>query len=62
LIAATRNGALALDRLKEVGTLEPGKRADVLLLDANPAEDIRNLRRVDRAMLAGKWSAFTLLR
>jgi hypothetical protein len=62
LIAATRNGALALDRLKEVGTLEPGKRADVLLLDANPAEDIRNLRQVVRAMLAGKWSEFPLLR
>ena len=55
LVAATRNGAAALDELDEAGTIEPGKRADLLLLSANPAEDIRNLRKTDRGMRAGQW-------
>ena len=55
LVAATRNGAAALDELDEAGTIEPGKRADLLLLSANPAEDIRNLRKIDRSMRAGQW-------
>jgi imidazolonepropionase-like amidohydrolase len=45
LVAATRNGAAAL-RQTDTGTIEEGKRADLLLLSANPGEDIRNLRRV----------------
>ena len=45
LLAATRNGAAALHVLDQVGTVEPGKRADLLLLLANPLEDIRNLRK-----------------
>jgi len=49
LVAATRNGALALHELADRGTIEPGKRADLLLLLANPVEDIRNARRIDRA-------------
>ena len=55
LVAATRNGAeAALHILEDTGTLEPGKRADLLLLSANPAEDIRNLRRTARVMRAGQ--------
>jgi imidazolonepropionase-like amidohydrolase len=50
LVAATRNGAAALHELDEVGTIEAGKRAGLLLLSANPAEDIRNLRRVVRVI------------
>jgi imidazolonepropionase-like amidohydrolase len=53
--AATRHGALALRQLDELGGLQPGKRADLLLLSANPTEDIRNLRRIDRIMLNGEW-------
>jgi imidazolonepropionase-like amidohydrolase len=45
LVAATRNGAAAL-RQTDTGTIEEGKRADLLLLSATPGEDIRNLRRV----------------
>ena len=45
LVAATRNGAAAL-RQSDAGTIEEGKRADLLLLSANPGEDIRNLRRI----------------
>jgi imidazolonepropionase-like amidohydrolase len=44
LVAATRNSAAALHELDQEGTIEPGKRANLLLLPANPAEDIRNLR------------------
>jgi len=55
LVAATRNGAAALHEIDQTGTIEPGKRADLLLLSANPAEDIRNLRKVDRIMRDGLW-------
>jgi len=50
LVAATRNGGAALHELDEAGTIEPGKRADLLLLSANPVEDIRNLRKVVRVI------------
>lgn len=55
LKAATRNGALALGMLDEAGTIAPGKLADIVLLSANPLEDVRNLRKVVRVMLDGKW-------
>jgi imidazolonepropionase-like amidohydrolase len=55
LVAATRYGAAALHQLEGTGTLEPGKRADLLLLPANPAEDIRNLRKAARVMRDGQW-------
>jgi imidazolonepropionase-like amidohydrolase len=41
--AATR-GSAAMLGLKDRGTLEPGKRADFLVLDADPLEDIRHTR------------------
>ncbi|TXS93846.1 amidohydrolase family protein [Parahaliea maris] len=44
LVAATRNGARAARMLEDIGTLEAGKVADMLLLDANPLVDIRNIR------------------
>ena len=55
ITAATRNGALALHKQDELGTIEAGKRADLLLLDANPLEDVRNFRKIDRLMLDGEW-------
>jgi imidazolonepropionase-like amidohydrolase len=55
LVAATRNGARALGTLAEEGTIEPGKRADLLLLTANPAEDIRNLRHTGGVIAGGQW-------
>jgi imidazolonepropionase-like amidohydrolase len=54
LVAATRNGAAALHELDQTGTIEPGKRTSLLLLSANPAEDIRNLQKIDRAMRDGQ--------
>src|SRR5262249_62130589 len=55
IAAATRNGALALRKLDEVGTIEAGKRADLLLLNANPLEDVRNFHKIDLVMLNGEW-------
>ncbi|MCP1726574.1 imidazolonepropionase-like amidohydrolase [Natronospira proteinivora] len=42
LVAATRNGAIATGVDQERGTLTVGKAADLLVLDANPLENIRN--------------------
>ncbi len=55
LVAATRNGAGGLGKLANEGTIQPGKIANLLLLYANPGEDIHNLRRVDLRMTAGEW-------
>ena len=37
------------------GTVDVGKSADLLLLDANPLDDIRNSRRIHGVMLRGEW-------
>ena len=46
LIAATRNGAAAYGLDDDLGTVEEGKIADLLILDADPLEDIGNLRQI----------------
>lgn len=43
---ATWNGAKYSDRLGEIGSIERGKRADLLLVDGDPVADIRAIRRV----------------
>ncbi len=53
LSIATRNGAIALGRLHEMGTIEVGKRADLVLLGGNPLEDIGATRDVLWVMLEG---------
>jgi imidazolonepropionase-like amidohydrolase len=55
IVAATRNSADALQQSNQAGTIQAGKRADLLLLSANPGEDIRNLRKVALHMSAGVW-------
>ena len=52
IIAATRNSAEFL-RLADAGTLEPGKSADFIVLDANPLDDITNTRRISAVILRG---------
>ncbi|MCB1670798.1 MAG: amidohydrolase family protein [Gammaproteobacteria bacterium] len=66
IIAATRSPAQRLG-LDDLGTLEVGKQADFIVLDANPLDDIRNTRSIslvfqggrslDRQALAEHWRA-----
>ena len=55
LRTATSNVARFLGQPNEFGVVKPGARADLLLLDANPLEDISATRRVAGLMLRGKW-------
>jgi imidazolonepropionase-like amidohydrolase len=52
LVSATRNGADYL-RIADAGTLEAGKSADLLVLDANPLDNITNTRRISLVVLRG---------
>jgi len=60
--AATRNGALALRKLAELGTIEAGKRADLVLLRANPLEDVRNFQKIDLVIVDGAYLTMPSLR
>ena len=53
IVAATSRSAEFLG-LSDRGAIAPGKRADLLVLDANPLDDIRNTRRIAGMYLAGK--------
>jgi imidazolonepropionase-like amidohydrolase len=52
ITAATRSGAEFLGA-KDLGTLERGKWADLIVLAANPLDDIKNTRRIDAVYVAG---------
>jgi imidazolonepropionase-like amidohydrolase len=52
IVAATRNSAEFL-RLADAGTLQAGKSADFIVLDANPLDDITNTRRILTVILRG---------
>ena len=52
LVAATRNSAALLE-LDDLGTLEAGKSADFIVLEANPIEDITNTRQILDVYLRG---------
>jgi len=53
IVAGTRSAATLIGVEKSVGTLEPGKIADVISIDGDPLEDIRALRNVRMVMKAG---------
>ena len=55
LRTSTYNPALYLGELDEFGTVEAGKRADLVLLDANPLEDITNTRQIAGTMVRGRY-------
>jgi imidazolonepropionase-like amidohydrolase len=48
IVAATRNGAFAMRMEGEVGTLEPGRLADVIVVDGDPLADVRILQERER--------------
>lgn len=54
LVMSTRNGALAMGRLKDFGTLEVGKLADLLVLSEDPSANIRAFRTRTHVMRGGK--------
>lgn len=54
LRAATIMPAVSLGYAKDVGSLETGKLADLLILDADPTQDIRNTEKIHRVMLGGR--------
>jgi imidazolonepropionase-like amidohydrolase len=53
VVMSTRNGARAMARLDDFGTLEAGKIADLLVLEADPTEDVRAFRGLTHVMRAG---------
>lgn len=53
LVAATSGAARSMG-LTDVGTLEAGKHADFIVLDADPLADIRNTRRIDSVWMSGE--------
>jgi imidazolonepropionase-like amidohydrolase len=53
LRSATLNAAKAMGRSGEFGTIEPGKRADMVLLSANPLLDSANLDRIQTVIVRG---------
>src|SRR3546814_13556434 len=53
LRAATIMPATSLGYAKDVGSLEAGKRADLVILDAEPTQDIRHNEKIHRGMLGG---------
>jgi imidazolonepropionase-like amidohydrolase len=52
--SATVVAARAMGMEKEAGTIEPGKRADVIVLDGNPLENISDIRKVSTVFAGGR--------
>lgn len=54
IVSATKNGALACRMTKDLGTIETGKLADLLVLDADPLADIANIRKLRTIFKEGR--------
>jgi len=54
LVASTGNAAKVMGLDKEVGTLQPGKRADLVVLTADPLADIKNTRTIESVWIDGR--------
>lgn len=54
LQAATINNARALKKGDQLGSVEPGKLADLVILTADPTSDIRHTRKIERVILGGR--------
>jgi Amidohydrolase family len=55
LQSATRNPAMYFGRLDAMGTVEKGKSADLVLLDADPLTDIHNTQRIAAVVMRGRY-------
>jgi len=53
--AATLNPARYLGREKDMGTIDTGKLADLILLDANPLDDISNTQKIRAVIVDGRY-------
>jgi adenine deaminase len=54
IAAGSKNGAIAARGIKDFGTLEPGKLADLVVLAADPVADIGNIRKVAAVYKEGR--------
>lgn len=54
IVMATQNGAKAMQRSEDFGTLESGKFANLIVLESNPSSDIANMRSITQTMVKGK--------
>lgn len=54
LVMATKNGAMAMRRLADFGTLEKDKLANLILLEEDPSNDISNMRSITHVMIKGE--------
>jgi imidazolonepropionase-like amidohydrolase len=55
LQAATLNPARYLGKERNLGTVESGKLADLVLLDANPLDDISNTQKIRAVIVNGRY-------
>jgi imidazolonepropionase-like amidohydrolase len=54
LVASTSGGARAMKLDQQLGTIQPGKAADLLVLNANPLSDIKNTRQIHSVWIGGR--------
>ncbi|HSN65992.1 MAG TPA: amidohydrolase family protein, partial [Fusibacter sp.] len=53
IVAATQNGSIVCGLDKEIGTIETGKRADILIVEGNPLENLDNISNVRMVIKEG---------
>jgi adenine deaminase len=54
IVSATRNIAAAYHKLDQLGTVQAGKTADLVVLDADPLADVNNIRKISMVMKDGQ--------